>query len=69
MVEAEEKKDQERLVAKLAPALHQKRAGHFATSVQSVFFGRDGSRSDRIFHAAGRRHRILASDTYAVDEQ
>jgi hypothetical protein len=69
MVEDDEQKDQENLVEKLSPTLHQEGTGDLSTTVETIFASADSTRPDSILHARGCRHRIFASYADAIDEQ
>lgn len=66
VVKTEEEDDQKGLVEELAPALHQKGAGHFAATMQPIFLGGDFTRSHGVFHPTGGCHRVFASYTYRL---
>lgn len=69
MVEAEQENDEQGLVEKLTPTLHQKGAGDLSATMQTVFLCGYFSRSNGIFHTAGGSHWVFTADTNAVEKE
>jgi hypothetical protein len=69
VVEYQKEQDEDDLIGELAPTLHKKRAGDLAATMQTVFFRGDLTRSDGVLHTRCCSHRILASNTNAVEEE
>jgi hypothetical protein len=62
MVEDQEQDNQDDLVEKLTPALHEESTGDFATTVETVFLGGYFARANRVFHAGSGSHGVLATN-------
>ena len=69
MMEDKEEEDQQALVEKLAPTLHQEGAGDLSATVKTIILGRDFARADRILHTRRCGHGIFTADADAVDEE
>jgi hypothetical protein len=68
-VEDQKQDNQDDLVGKLSPTLHQESAGDFTTTVQTIVLSRHLSGSDSVLHTSGGCHGVLSSDTYAIEEE
>jgi len=68
-MEDQEEENQQNLVDKLSPALHQECAGDFASTVEAVLFCGNLSGPDSVLHPRSRRHRVLPADTNSVEEE
>ncbi len=69
MMKAEKEKNQDHLVEKLTPSLHQEGACDLAASVKAVFLGRDFAGANSIFHPACCRHRIFTADSDPIKKE
>ncbi len=61
VVEDEKQDDQQSLVAKLAPALHEEGGGDLAAAMQTIFLGRDLSGGDGILHRRSGRDGVFTA--------
>lgn len=69
LVEDDKQDNEENLVDKLAPALHQEGHGDTAATVETILLGGHLASGDSIFERRGGGNRVLATDTQRVEEQ
>lgn len=69
VVEDEEKDNKHGLVGQLTPSLHQERTSDLASTVKTVFLGRDLAGANSILHPGCGSHRIFSTDTNTVEEE
>ena len=68
-MEDEQGKNEDNLVGKLTPTLHQESRDDLASTVKTVLPGRDTTSSNSVLHGRGGSHRILTTDTDTVEKE
>ena len=68
-MEDKEQDDQDDLVEKLSPTLHQESTSDLATTVKAILLSRNLTRTDSVLHTCGRSHGVLAANTDTVEEE